>query len=332
MGDTVYESEPHAAPDDNFVPGSLLYAVAGNHGRLRDARRTPLSITAVEPERGEIEVRIDAFEDRGAKWRLPVWEINRLQFARGSQQASSHVLATLNEAVERYDRRLWLEADPTAAAQTRHRVGQQRTAVRERLTDAVPLVDLADHVARCEGNPRLFALVEQFLAARDLLEVDREFAAAMVSNPHAGELVKGHAIVLAELGLCPFSGTVVRDPGLFADPWTRERRAEHIIARLALAQEVWATCVREPLSLYRAAATEGPLPSRSPASFVSCTFASAVAAAHFAGGPLTTCAVVWRQVVEPERLLMTFLETAAMNQQFKEAEAVLIGDPTNSAF
>ena len=28
---------------------------------------------------------------------------------------------------------------------------------------------------------------------------------------------------------------------------------------------------------------------------------------------------------------MTFLETATMNQQFKEAEAVLIGDPTNSA-
>ena len=65
VDDTVYESDPRAASDDDFVVGCPLYAVAGNHGRLRDARRTPLSITAVEPERGEIEVRIDAFEDRG---------------------------------------------------------------------------------------------------------------------------------------------------------------------------------------------------------------------------------------------------------------------------
>ena len=264
--------------------------------------------------------------------RLPVWEINRLQFASGSQHASSDVLAALSRAVERYNRPLRLEADPTKASQTRHRVRQQRAAVRERLNDAVPFVDLAEHVARCEGDPCLFALIEQFLAARDLLELDRQFVAAMVSNPRAGELVKGHAIVLAELGLCPFSGTIARDPRLFSDPWTRERRAEHLTARLAFAQEVWATGVREPLILYRAAATEGPLPSRLPASFVSCTFASAVASAHFAGGPLTTCAVMWRQAVEPERLLMTFLETAMMNQQFKEAEAVLIGDPTNSAF
>jgi hypothetical protein len=29
---------------------------------------------------------------------------------------------------------------------------------------------------------------------------------------------------------------------------------------------------------------------------------------------------------------MTFLETSAMNRQFQEAEAVLIGDPANAAF
>jgi len=65
---------------------------------------------------------------------------------------------------------------------------------------------------------------------------------------------------------------------------------------------------------------------------VSCTFSPAVAEAHFAGGPSTTCAVMWRQTVNPDRLFMTFLETAAMNRQFKEAEAVLIGDPANRAF
>jgi hypothetical protein len=61
-------------------------------------------------------------------------------------------------------------------------------------------------------------------------------------------------------------------------------------------------------------------------------FSSAVAEAHFAGGPSITCAVMWRQTVSPDRLFMTFLETAAMNRQFKEAEAILIGDPENGAF
>ena len=39
-----------------------------------------------------------------------------------------------------------------------------------------------------------------------------------------------------------------------------------------------------------------------------------------------------RQLTPAERLLMTFLETPAMSRQFKEAEAVLIGDPLNRCF
>jgi hypothetical protein len=50
------------------------------------------------------------------------------------------------------------------------------------------------------------------------------------------------------------------------------------------------------------------------------------------GGPGTRAADLWRQIVPCERLLMTFLETAALNARFKEAEAVLIGDHGNGAF
>lgn len=330
--DPIYQSDPDAAPDDECVIGHLGHAVVGNHGRLRDARRTPLSITAVEPERGEIEVRIEGFEDRGATWRLPVWRIGEIQFARGSQQAAEPMQLALREATERFSRPLRVEASSGTGADTLQLVAQDRRGARQALVDAVSSLDLAELVARREGDSQLIGVLEEFLAQRDLLDLDRQFSAAMVSNPHAGELVKGHAIVLAELGLCPFSGTVVRDPRLFAGSRSRERRAEHIIARLAFVRELWSMCVSQPLILYRAAATEGPMPSRDTASFVSCTFSPAVAEAHFAGGPLTTSAVIWRQRVSPDRLLMTFLETAAMNRQFKEAEAVLIGDPANPAF
>lgn len=79
VADPVYESDARPAPDSEFLAGELALAVAGNRGRLRDARRMPVSLTAVDPARCEIEVRIDAFEDRGVRWRLPAWEITRLQ-------------------------------------------------------------------------------------------------------------------------------------------------------------------------------------------------------------------------------------------------------------
>ncbi len=332
MGDAIYQSDPEAASDAGFVPGELGYAVVGNRGRLLDARRTPVSISEVNADRAEFEVRIEAFEDRGARWRLPVWEIRRLQFAAGSPQAAPDLLARLEQAVERFDRELAIPADASALAQTRRRVDRERAATRERLAELRGSVDVADCLRRREGDPQLYGCLGHFLAERDLVEVDRRFAETMVTNPASGEVVKGHAIVLSELGLCPFHGTVVRDPALFDADWSRSRRADHLIARMAFARAVWDILADRPPTLYRAAAVDGRLPARAPTSFVSATFSEQVAAAHFAGGPRTQTAVMWRQVIDPDRLLMTFLETAAMNNQFREAEAVLIGDPSNLAF
>jgi hypothetical protein len=332
MPDPVYQSDPAAEPDTNFVAGELSLAAAGNRGRLLDARRTPLSLTAVDSQRCEIEVRIDAFEDQGARWRLPAWEITRLQLAQDSKRASPAAAAELHRAVERFNRPLVLEADAAAASHTRRRVAEQRARIRPELARDDVRVDFQACVQCRQGHPRLYEELARYLAAQDLLDVDRRFCERMVSNPGSGELIKGHAIVLAELGLCRFEGTVVRDPRLFEEPWSRHRRADHLIARMAFAQELWASGVGQPLTLYRAAAADGALSSNRPASLVSCTFSEQVADAHFAGGATIRSAVKWRQAVDPARLLMTFLETAALNDRFKEAEAVLIGDPSNPAF
>jgi hypothetical protein len=332
MGEAIYQSDPDAASDEGFVPGALAYAVAGNRGRLLDARRTPLTVCDVIAERGEFEVRIEAFEDLGARWRLPVWEITHVQFASGSARAAPERVADLERAVERFDRELVIPADAGALGQTRRRVADARAAVDEVLTDLRGTIDVADCIRRRTGDPRLYERLHDVLAERDLVDLDRDFAATMVSNPHSGELVKGHAIVLAELGLCPYHGKVVRDPALFDADRSRARRAEHLIARIAFARGVWRLFADGPPTVYRAAAVDGPLPARVPASFVSGTLSEEVAAAHFAGGPTTRTAVMWRQVVDPQRLVMTFLETAAMNERYSEAEAVLIGDPANLAF
>jgi hypothetical protein len=340
VSDGIYASDPDAAEDSQFEPAALRHLVVGNRGRLLDARRTPVSVSAVVPGRGAFVVRIDAFEDAGAEWELPLEDVGQFQFERGAAVGGEGAVAELERAWMEFDRELVIEAGPAVAGETRRRVAaeRKRLALGERARRALPRgsarlalprVDLARRVAERRGDGELFALLEETMRARDLGELEREFAARFVSNPRSGELVKGHAIVMAELGLCPFVGKVVRDPELFAEPWTKERRAAHLVTRLAFVQALLGD---GSVTLFRGAAVDGPLPDPAPSSFVSATFSREVATSHFEGGPSTRTAVLWRQEVPVARVAMTFLETRAMNERFLEAEAVLVGEPGNRAF
>jgi hypothetical protein len=55
----------------------------------------------------------------------------------------------------------------------------------------------------------------------------------------------------------------------------------------------------------------------------SASFSGQVAESHF-HAPDAAAAALYRLRLAPERLFMTFLETAAMSRQFREAEAVLL--------
>ncbi|MGO9498386.1 MAG: hypothetical protein ACLQA5_17025 [Solirubrobacteraceae bacterium] len=329
MSAAIYASDPDPAPDSDFVPGELRDLVTGNRGRLLDARRTPITVTAVKPAIGAFELELGAFEDAGARWELALEEIWRFQFARGGAVAPPDAVAELESALRRFDRELVIDPDPAAREATLRRIDRARADMR--LGSPVP-VDVAARVLARSGDPELFALLDGLLADRDVADLEQRFASAFVSNPRSGEFVKGHAIVLAELGLCRYRGKVVRDPNTFEGPDRKERRAEHLVARLAFTRELWSGIGEETVTLYRGAAVDGPLPEPSSSSFVSATFSREVSAAHFEGGATTRTAVQWRQSVPVTRLLMTFLETREMNGRFREAEAVLIGDPANRAF
>jgi hypothetical protein len=332
VSDGIYASDPNAAPDSEFWPGELRYLVAGNRGRLLDARRTPITITSTDPARGSFEVEIGAFEDAGARWELPLDDVGRFQFAHGASVVADGFVSELEQARRRFDRELVVDCDPAVRSRTLRQIDGRRGMVRERL-GSVARVDLAARVEAREGDARLFAFADEVMDAVGVMDLEQRFTTTFVTNPRSGEFVKGHAIVLAELGLCPYRGKVVRDPDLFEEPWCKARRAEHLIARLAFTSELWSSVAGQgSVILYRGAAVAGPLPEPSPSSFVSATFSREVGASHFEGGPTTETAVLWRQRVPVRRLLMTFLETREMNRRFKEAEAVLIADPANRAF
>jgi hypothetical protein len=326
----IYASDPEAASDSEFEPGELRHLVVGNRGRLLDARRTPITVVAVVPERGAFALEIGAFEDAGARWELPLQDVGRFQFARDAKLTAAETLLELERARARFDRELAIDCDPSAHARTLELIARERESMRAALERERVVLDR--HVAAREGHPALFELLGREMAARGVAELDEVFASTFVSNPGSGELVKGHAIVLAELGLCRYRGKVVRDPDLFAGSHSKADRTRHLIARIAFSQELFATLGHRSVTLYRGAAVEGQLPVPAPASFLSATFSSEVASEHFEGSPSTTTAVLWRQRVPTSRLLMTFLETKAMNLRYKEAEAVLIADPENRAF
>jgi hypothetical protein len=331
----VYASDPASAPDTEFTPGGLRHLVPGNEGRLLDARRTPIAVVRVSPEHGSFAVRIDAFEDAGAEWELGLDEVGHFQFARDAATASDAELRELERSLARFDRELVIGCDLGTRRDSLSRVAEYREKARMWLEEqgGELELDIQRRIESREGDGSLFVLVDEFATELGLGELERSFATAFVTNPRSGELVKGHAIVLAELGLCPYRGKVARDPELFAGDHSRERRAEHILRRLAFTQALWQRLLGpDGVPLYRGTASEGPLSAGRSASFTSATFSRAVAQSHFEGGPATRTAVLWRQPLPLERLLMTFLETRAMNERYREAEAVLIGDPENPAF
>ena len=324
----VYASDPHAEPDSSFVPGTLAHLVPGNRGRLLDPRRTPISIVDVDARRGAFVVRVEAFEDAGAEWELALEDNGNFQFERGVPTADPARTGELERAVARFARDIEIDVDDAT-----HRASLALLAARRDEAAAwlvaqhpEPAIDLEAHVVRREGSPELCEVRTGFLRERGLLELDEALSAAFVTNPRAGELVKGHAIVLAELGLCADRGRVPRDPDIFAGEMSRTRRREHLLWRLSFTQAVLNHIGIEELTLYRGAASDGELVPRRAGSFVSATFSRAVAESHFEGGPSTRVAVLWRERVPAERAFMTFLETSAMNRRFQEAEAVLIGD------
>jgi hypothetical protein len=328
----IYQSDPEPEPDSAFVAGALDHLVPGSRGRLRDPRRTPLRVTRVLPQLGSFEVEIEAFEDRGARWQLPLTAVSQLQFPLAAARATPSVLAELRSAAARLDRPLAIAAEPAERERTRRAIEAEAAEVGQGVLAGLPPIDLHEHIERRRGHPALCERLRRRLDERGLADVEDAFARSFVSNPHAGEMVKGHAIVLAELGLCPYQGTVVRDPATFEAPWTRRRRAEHLIVRVAFAQALWAALGQDELTLYRGGASDDPLTPRPPASFVSATFSEAVAREHYAGGPTSRAAFLARQRVPVARLLMSFLETPAFNERYHEAEAVLIGDAANPTF
>jgi hypothetical protein len=332
---SIYQSDADSAPDSEFEPGELHHLVEGRAGRLLDPRRTPVVVVDIKHELGMFVVRLEAFEDKGACWEVPFEEVDRYQFARGCERAADGDVARFREAAARFDRPLSIPCFEEATAATAERLVEARRDADAWLETGSRLLaggaGLPDPSTR-EGDPLLWRDLGDYMAAKGLREIEEAFARQYVSNPNSGELVKGHRIVIAELGLVAYAGKVVRDPGLFDDPWSRQRRAEHVLARLGFVHALFARLGHDHLVLYRGLSAEGPVHPSDNRTFVSATFSRDVAMSLFETGSDRATRVLLRQAVPVDRVFMTYYETPQMNAPFKEAEAVLLYDKDNAVF
>lgn len=331
MAESVYDSDPDAAPDSEFIHGELRHLVVGNRGRLLDPRRTPIRISCVSPETGFFEVEIEAFEDAGARWLVPLESVASYQFADGSATAVGAELAALHAAAARCDVQITITGGQAARDSTEHRLQDECAQASHWLTQhgAPPDFDSQPFIEASSGWPQAQAWLAGYLASRRLADIEERITSAYVSNPWAGDLVLGHLIVLAELGLGALTARAPRDPAIFEGSWSRSRRTEHILARMGFVRALWSRA-RGEVMLYRGMAIQNRLPAEGPpdrrqSPLFSASFSRKVAESHFRA-PNAVAAALYRQRLAPERLVMTFLETEAMNRQFLEAEAVLLAD------
>ena len=330
----VHQFDPDMLPDSEFVDGELKYLVPGNAARMLDPRRTPVRVLGCKIGPGFFSVEVLDFEDKGALWDLPYEWVDSVQFARGSSEASDEEVASFQDAIERLDLPLRIPADPTARENTERRITAARAEAGDWLDQESQFLrsgSTLDLSAR-RGSEALQHDFKRYMTSHDLWATEDALATQWVSNPYSGEMVKGHAIVLAGLGLVEFDGRRLRDPGTLAGPMNESRRSDHIVRRLAFIREVFERLDRATVLLYRGAAFPGPPQKRAPDSLVSATFSLDVAMSLFDERNPETTGVLVRQSVPVTRLFMSYLETEQMNRQYAEAEAVLLNDPSNELF
>jgi hypothetical protein len=292
MPGSVYQSDPDAAPDSEFVPGGLRHLVAGNRGRLLDARRTPVHVTGVWAQTGFFEVEVGAFEDAGARWLVPLESVSSYQFAAGGATAAGTDLEALVEAVARCDVQITVTAGPVAREHAQRRLAAECSRAEVWLTGhgAPDGFDPQPFISTCYGWPRAQDWLASYLASRGLAAIEEQITAGYVSNPWAGDLVLGHLIVMAELGFGALIARAPRDPQIFTAGWAKPRRADHILARMGFVQALWRRACGEVM-LYRgvelhdrSAAADSPGRGQSP--LISASLSRAVADSHF---PVTGC-------------------------------------------
>lgn len=320
--------------DEGYQPGELRFLVEGNSCRLLDGRRTPGRIEAYDPRSAMFTWRITAFEDEGKSWEVPAEEIRRFQFPEQVQKFTDPVYREIQERVAALNKFLNLSPEPEEKARTEQALRQETEAVSgwlEKHSKFFSEQDSLDWEA-LTGPASLCDDMDVFMKEQGLIDLERETSRKMVLNPHWWEWIKGMKIVLAEMGLAPYAGKIPRKADIFKGAGRKQLRRTYLVKRLGFLRAVFQKSGCSEIVLYRGMSAESGWKEHRPRTFVSFTFSEKVARdfADLSRQSRFKHAYILKRTFPVQSLLMTYLETAAMNAQYQEAEAIILGDEADA--
>jgi hypothetical protein len=329
----VYDSNPNMQPDSEFIPGSLAYLVEGNVCRALDGRRTPGFIEEVFHDEAMFRWRITDFEHNGKFWDLPVEYAERYQFAQGSKKLGDQQMSKLKDKSNSFDEELVIEPDEKIGNHTRAEIASTELEIEKWLNSHSLFLKTGESLdfKQRTSSPALWNDLIAYFESQDLAALEERTAENYVLNPYSGEWIKGMQIVLAEMGLVAYRNKQPRTSDIFSGQGSKENRRRYLIHRLAFVRAFFRLQGFENVVLYRGMSTESSL-QLIERTFISCSFSLRVARSfsHFERDERFRNSLLAKLVVSVDRLWMTFFETKQMNNQYKEAEAIVLasdGDP-----
>ncbi|SMP14807.1 hypothetical protein [Shimia sagamensis] len=307
----------------NLTPRAKLW--------MRDPRRTPVCVTALSKDTASFTVEVLDFEDKGTQWTFPVWQSDKFlcdtempTLPKASQEA-------LQTASHRLNQPLHVPTDATQRANTKAQLTKLTAQAHAWLTNAGHLRAAAQSLETFSAFTDPDAL-SAWLTHHDVQHIESDVATQYVSNPHAGETIKAHRLALADLGLCPFEGRILRDTTEITGNKSLPHRKRHILTRLAFLRAAFALLGMSHVPLYRVIYSDTALTPPRPNGFTSATFGQEVALRFLKAGQAKRHAALYWQHVPVTRLFMTHLETPQMRGLYDEREALLLSAPQGPLF
>lgn len=306
----------------------MPHLTPGTEGRVLDGRRTPGFIEKFDSDSAMFIWRITDFEDKGKYWEIPAEQISNYQLRKGSTLLHAKEVAKIEKSIQKFSKKLDIKMPTSVYKATEERIEESITKTKDWFVEKSRFLqkDKKIDFNAQTGDEDLYDDLKSYLAEKGLYGLEEKTAEQYVLNPYSGQWLKGLKIVMAQLGLIDYHGTIPRTENIFKGLGTEKLREDYIIARLAFVRRYFKRVNIFEVPLYRGMTSESKM-TQTPKTLLSTTFSPNTAKA-FAGMDGRTPNIkssYWVKFTYPiNHLFMTFFETKQFNERYKEQEAVIL--------
>lgn len=327
---SIHQYNKNALPDSGFTPGSINLLVPGNELRLLDNRRTPGVIKQFFHESAMFQWEITDFEDKGKHWEIPAEEVINYQFTKGSASLKETEVTLIERKIKQFQKKLTIKANQQDLKITLSEIQALKSSISDWLSNNSIFFkrNLKLDFDPATGSKCLTQDLIRYMKDQHLEHLEQRTADTIVMNPFSGEWMKGMSVVFAEMGLVDYHAKIPRTKDIFTGDGSKIIRRNYILHRLAFIRAYFELLDISEIILFRGMnSTKEWKPVRQ-RWLVSFTFNKKVAEsfANFGKPKESEHSYLLKRTIPVEKLFMSYLETEAMNRQYKEAEALVFYD------